>query len=96
VTGEGEVELLTAAARVLLFVAETDRPSVKEIAASVGVTPDHVYRILRHLERAGYLTRHPQGKGKRNRYELHSNTRVAGHRTSVGDFVLALRPDRTS
>mgnify|MGYP002400422039 CR=1 FL=1 len=75
---------------VLCLVQDTD-PTVREIAARVGVTERAVHRILVELEEAGYLTR--KRDGRRNTYQVHRSRPlrhpIEAHRT-IGALIDAV------
>jgi DNA-binding transcriptional ArsR family regulator len=60
---------LTNHAQVLLAVAKKSDLRVREIAAATGITERYAYRILRDLERAGYVDRRRHGRS--NVYRIH-------------------------
>jgi len=60
---------LTNHAQVLLAVAKKSDLRVREIAAATGITERYAYRILRDLERAGYVDRRRHGRS--NLYRIH-------------------------
>jgi DNA-binding IclR family transcriptional regulator len=60
---------LTSHAQVLLAVAQKSDLRVREIAAATGITERYAYRILRDLERAGYVDRRRHGRS--NLYRIH-------------------------
>ena len=65
---EGDVRLLTSAARVLATVADQPAVTMREIARRCGQTERAIWQQLGQLERAGFLKR--QREGRRNRYEV--------------------------
>jgi DNA-binding Lrp family transcriptional regulator len=85
------VGLLTNHGHVLVCVAGEPGMTLREIAECVGVTERTAHTIVCELEKAGYLTRHREGR--RNRYEVHADA-VLGHELehggTVGDLVAAL------
>jgi DNA-binding MarR family transcriptional regulator len=91
----GEVEmtvgLLTNHGHVLVCVAGEPGMTLREIAECVGVTERTAHTIVCELERAGYLTRHREGR--RNSYEVHPDA-VLRHEleggATVGELVAAL------
>ncbi|MCH8066937.1 MAG: helix-turn-helix transcriptional regulator [Chloroflexi bacterium] len=65
---EGDVRLLTSAARVLATVADQPAVTMREIARRCGQTERAIWQQLGQLERAGFLKR--KREGRRNRYEV--------------------------
>lgn len=78
-------------AHVVLCLAQSADPTVREIAARVGVTERAVHRILVELEDAGYLTR--KRDGRRNTYQIHRSRPlrhpIEAHRT-IGALIQAV------
>jgi predicted transcriptional regulator len=56
-------------AHTLICLAENPRARMRDVADSVGITERAAMRIVAHLEDAGILTRHKEGR--RNWYEIH-------------------------
>lgn len=56
---------LTNHAEVLLYIASHPSTRVRDISHDVEITERNVYRILRELEDAGYITRKRRGDGNR-------------------------------
>ena len=86
---------LTHHAHVLLAIAQNQDSAVKDIAATVGITPRSAMTILGDLEEAGYLER--EKRGRRKHYVLHPDRPLrhpsnAGH--TVGELIRALRDVR--
>ncbi|MCE9634112.1 MAG: AsnC family transcriptional regulator [Planctomycetes bacterium] len=54
---------------MLLCLAGSDDPPLREVAARVGVTERAVQKIVLDLEQGGFLTR--SRDGRRNNYDLH-------------------------
>jgi DNA-binding MarR family transcriptional regulator len=69
---------------VLRAIAEDPSPTLREMAARIGITERAVQRIVAELEGAGYLLRHREGR--RNRYLV----REGGRRHEL-DAELPLR-----
>jgi DNA-binding MarR family transcriptional regulator len=86
-----EVGLLTNHGHVLVCLAREPRMTLREIADCVGVTERTAHTIVCELEKAGYLTRHRNGR--RNTYEIHVDA-VLRHEleggATVGELVDAL------
>jgi DNA-binding MarR family transcriptional regulator len=85
------VDLLTNHGHVLVCIAGEPRMTLREIADCVGITERTAHTIVCELEKAGYLTRHRDGR--RNTYEVHRRAALeheleAG--ASVGELVAAL------
>jgi len=59
---------LTNHAHVLLSIAAQPEPTLREVAARVGITERAVQRIVADLETAGYLRR--DRTGRRNSYQI--------------------------
>ncbi len=76
---------------MVLCLAQATDPTVREIAARVGVTERAVHRILAELEEAGYLTR--KRDGRRNTYQIHRAQAlrhpIEAHRT-IGALIEAV------
>ena len=62
---------LTNHAHTLVCLARNPDQTLREVAATIGVTERAVQRIVSDLEQAGVLTRHRLGR--RNRYEIHTD-----------------------
>lgn len=60
---------ITNHAQVLLAVAQKADVRVREIAAAAGITERHAYRMLRDLQKAGYVERRRHGRC--NLYRIH-------------------------
>lgn len=60
---------LTNHAHTLICLAMNPRARMRDVAEQVGITERAAMRIVSHLEEAGILTRHKEGR--RNRYEIH-------------------------
>jgi DNA-binding transcriptional ArsR family regulator len=71
---------LTNHAQVLLAVAKKSDLRVREIAAETGITERYAYRVLRDLERAGYVDRRRDGRS--NVYRIHPDV-------ALGDPLVA-------
>ena len=56
-------------AHTLLCLARSPRSRMRDVAEQVGITERAAMRIVAHLEDAGILTRHKEGR--RNHYEIH-------------------------
>jgi len=56
-------------AHTLICLAENPRARMRDVASRVGITERAAMRIVAHLEEAGILTRHKEGR--RNRYVIH-------------------------
>ena len=56
-------------AHTLICLAEDPRARMRDVADRVGITERAAMRIVAHLEEAGILTRHKEGR--RNRYVVH-------------------------
>lgn len=69
---------------VLALVSHTPKVTVREIALRLGITERAVLRIIADLDRAGYLTRHREGRG--NRYEV--NKTLPLPELGLGDVVV--------
>jgi DNA-binding MarR family transcriptional regulator len=85
------VDLLTNHGHVLVCVAREPGMTLREIAECVGVTERSTHTIVCELEKAGYLTRHREGR--RNRYEVHADAPLSHELergTRVGELVRAL------
>jgi len=65
---------VTNHAHVLECVASNPTVRLRDIAATVGITERTAAQIVSDLEQAGYLTR--TRVGRRNRYEIGSETKV--------------------
>ena len=61
-------------AHTLISLAENPRARMRDVADSVGITERAAMRIVAHLEDAGILTRHKEGR--RNWYEIHEEQRL--------------------
>lgn len=59
---------------VLVCLAGDGEPTVRDIAARVGITERAVLRILAELEEGGVLER--ERDGRRNRYRIHPEARL--------------------
>jgi DNA-binding IclR family transcriptional regulator len=70
---------ITNHAQVLLTVAQKRNVRVTQIAAAVGITERHAYRLLHDLQEAGYVERLRQGRC--NVYRIHPEL-------AIGDPVL--------
>ena len=64
----GEWDLLTNHAHVLLCVAHDPGVRLRDIAASVGITERSAHKIVSQLVDEGYVMR--EREGRRNRYEV--------------------------
>jgi predicted DNA-binding transcriptional regulator YafY len=76
--------------RVLLFLARDPGMRLRDIAASLGVTERSAYSVVADLTRAGYISKHKDGR--RNRYQIQAHLLLpepAGRERTLGD-VLAL------
>ncbi len=78
---------LTNHAHVLLLLARDPSLTMRETAATVGITERAVQRIVLDLERAGYLVR--EKEGRRNRYEVRAE-RPLRHPIEAHQSVAAL------
>ncbi len=83
--------LLTNHGHALVCVAREPGMRLRDIADCVGITERAAHRIVSDLCRAGYLTRHRDGR--RNSYELHPDAPlrpelVADH--TIGDLLEGL------
>jgi hypothetical protein len=79
---------VTSHARVLICLASWPGVTMREVAASVGITERAAHRVVAELEAAGYLTRHRLGH--RNFYELHAEVPLRDPLLSdrtVGDLL---------
>lgn len=78
-------------AHVLLCLAQQADPTVREVAARVGVTERAVHKILGELEEGGYLSR--QRDGRRNTYVVHGKLAlrhpIESHHT-IDDLIAAI------
>lgn len=74
---------LTGHAQVLLAVARDPDARIREIAHAVGITERYTYRVLRDLQKAGYV--HRERRGRCNRYRV--NRELA-----LGDSVVQAQP----
>lgn len=61
-------------AHTLICLAKNPRVRMRDVANSVGITERAAMRIVAHLEDAGILTRHKEGR--RNCYEIHEKQRL--------------------
>lgn len=59
---------------VLVCLSAEDEPTVRDIAARVGITERAVLRILAELEEGGVIAR--ERDGRRNRYRVHGEMRL--------------------
>jgi Sugar-specific transcriptional regulator TrmB len=66
---------LTGHAHVLLAVARDPHVRVKEIAEAAEITERYAYRVLRDLQKAGYVRR--DRRGRRNRYRVNPDLALA-------------------
>jgi DNA-binding IclR family transcriptional regulator len=96
---------ITIHGQVLFAIAQQRQPRVAEIAEAAGITERYAYRVLRDLQRAGYVSRSRNGRS--NRYRLNADLalgdpvvgkqslrqllRVLGNR-ELGDLLAALAP----
>jgi len=78
-------------AHVLMCLAKQSDPTVREVAARVGVTERAVHKILAELEEGGYVSR--QRDGRRNTYVVHGRRAlrhpIESHRT-LDDLIAAV------
>jgi DNA-binding MarR family transcriptional regulator len=84
-------DLLTNHGHVLVCVAREQVMTLREIADCVGITERATHTIVCELEKAGYLTRHREGR--RNRYEVHADAPLRHElerRANVGELIAAL------
>ncbi|WP_409331587.1 MarR family transcriptional regulator [Trujillonella humicola] len=82
--------LLTHHAHLLLAIAREPDARVRELAATVGVTPRAALDLLHDLERVGYL--HRTRRGRRNHYTVHPDCALVDPEAgldSVRDFLSA-------
>ena len=56
-------------AHILICLAENPRARMRDVASRVGITERAAMRIVAHLEEAGVITRHKEGR--RNFYDIH-------------------------
>jgi predicted transcriptional regulator of viral defense system len=86
-----EWTFITNHGRVLAFMAKNPRYTTQETAHKVGLSIRAVQQIIAHLEKAGYLERHREGRC--NRYIIHPEIPMR-HRLerdiAVGDILVAL------
>jgi len=75
--GAQEFAFLTNHAFVLIHIVRNPRATLREIARKTKLTERTVYKIVRDLERAGYIVKHRDGR--RNSYSMNENV-VLGHR----------------
>jgi DNA-binding transcriptional ArsR family regulator len=75
--------------RVLLFLARDPRMRLRDIAAGLGVTERSAYAIVADLTRAGYITKHKDGRRNRYQIQAHLLPEPTGRKRTVGE-VLAL------
>lgn len=75
-------------AHVLICLAARPEQSLREVAATVGITERAVQRIVAELVAGGYLLK--EREGRRNRYEIHRGLPLRhgleSHRT-IGDIL---------
>ena len=57
-------------AHTLICLAENPRARMRDVASRVGITERAAMRIVAHLEDAGIITRHKEGR--RNHYVIHT------------------------
>jgi DNA-binding transcriptional ArsR family regulator len=76
---------LTGHAHVLLAVARDPHLRVKEIAEAAEITERYAYRVLRDLQKAGYVRR--DRRGRRNRYRVNPDL-------ALGDPVVGAQSTR--
>lgn len=62
---------ITNHAAVLTILDRTDQQTAREIGAALQITNRTVYRIIRDLEQAGYISKHKSGR--ENRYVLNKS-----------------------
>lgn len=78
---------------VLVCLAGEDDPTLREIAARVGVTERAVQRIVAELEQAGVVER--RREGRRNVYRLNTDVPLRHPLEAhcrVGDLIQAILP----
>ena len=61
---------------VLLYISRNPQCTMREMAATLGITERSIHRVLKDLEQEGYVSW--QGTGKGNIYEI-NNTRGLKH-----------------
>jgi hypothetical protein len=77
--------------RVLLLLAHDPRIRLRDIAVTVGITERSAYGIVTDLTRAGYISKHKDGR--RNRYQVHRHLPLAeptGRERTIGEVVALL------
>jgi predicted transcriptional regulator len=82
-------------AHTLVCLAQNPHARMRDVAEQVGITERAAIRIVSHLENAGILTRHKEGR--RNRYEIHQQEHLRhpleSHCTVGGLLSLVLAED---
>lgn len=82
-------------AHTLICLAMNPRARMRDVAEQVGITERAAMRIVSHLEDAGILSRHKEGR--RNRYEIHEEKHLRHsletHCTVGGLLSLALKEE---
>jgi DNA-binding IclR family transcriptional regulator len=84
-------DVLTNHGHVLVCVAREPGMRLREIAECVGITERTAHTIVCELEKAGYLTRHKEGR--RNSYELHPDAPLRHElerAVTVGELIAPL------
>ena len=64
----GSWSFLSNHGRVLLLLADDPRMRLRDMAITLGITERSAYGIVTDLTRAGYLSKHKDGR--RNRYQI--------------------------
>jgi DNA-binding IclR family transcriptional regulator len=85
----GEFTFLTNHAFVLIHIARNPRATLRETARKTKLTERTVYKIVRDLERTGYIVKHRDGR--RNSYSVNEDV-ILGHRL-FGSLTVAQLAD---
>ena len=85
-----EFSFITNHGLVLLAIAKRQRRTAREIGDAVGITERAIHRIIKDLERAGYITK--TRVGRHNEYQVHLDMplRDEAGTAAVGELLMML------
>src|ERR1700730_13498359 len=85
-----EWSFLTNHARVLVCIAHDPGVRLRDIAATVGITERRAYAIVTDLTVAGYVVKHKDADGRRNRYQIQTHLplrEAVGRERTIGEVL---------
>ena len=88
----GEWTLITNHTIVLASIAKNPENTARKIGHSIGITERTVHKIIKELEKDGYITKNKVGI--RNSYRIHPELTIKDVDSTVGELLKLIRPGK--